>query len=122
MATSGAGRETESAEATYAVMTELTNWEKVVDLAQAEFGEGRLAEESTWQEVVLIPKGGGEYQCIGLVEVVWKVVAVILNLRLTASTTFHGVLHGFQAGSVTCTAILKAKLIQQLEVMREEVL
>ena len=30
--------------------------------------------------VVLLLEGGGDYHCIGLLEVVWKVVTVILNL------------------------------------------
>ena len=55
-------------------------------------------------------------------EVMWKVVAVILNRRLTSSITFHDVLHGFRAGCGTGTAILKANLLKQLAAMREEVL
>ena len=94
----------------------------MVDLVQTAFREGDLAEESTWQAVVLIPKGKGDYQGIGLVEVMWKVVAVILNRRFTSSITFHYVLHGFLEGSGTGTATLEAKLIQQLAAMREEVL
>ena len=72
--------------------------------------------------MVLIPKGRGDYRGIGLVEVMWKVVAVILNRRLTSSITFHDVLHGFRAGRGTGTATLEAKLLQQLAAMREEVL
>ena len=52
----------------------------------------------------------------------WKVVAEILNHRLTASITFHNFLHGFRAGRGTGIATLKAKLLQQLEALREEVL
>ena len=74
------------------------------------------------QEVVLIPKGGDYYRGIGLVEVMWKVVAEILNLWLTASITFHDFLHGFRAGCDTGTATLDTKLIQQLAALREEVL
>ena len=81
-----------------------------------------MAEEATWQALVLIPKGKGDYRGIGLVEVMWKVVAVILNCRLTSSITFHDVLHGFRAGRGTGTATLEAKLLQQLAAMREEVL
>ena len=33
------------------------NWLKVVSIMQAEFHDGMLAEECTWQTVVLIPKG-----------------------------------------------------------------
>ena len=40
-----------------------------------------------WQAVVLIPKGKGDYCGIGLVEVTWKEVAVILNRWLTAYIT-----------------------------------
>ena len=46
-----------------------------MDLVQTAFGEGRLAEESMWKAVVLIPKGVKDYCGIGRVEVMWKVVA-----------------------------------------------
>ena len=59
--------------------TEADNWARVMDLVQSAFQEGNLAEEATWQTVVLIPKGKKYYRGIGLVEVMWKVVAEILN-------------------------------------------
>ena len=43
---------------------------------------GFLVEEATWKAVVVIPKGGGDYCGIGLVEVLWKAVEVIINHRL----------------------------------------
>ena len=52
----------------------------------------------------------------------WKVVAAILNRRLTAYITFHDFLHGFRAGCGTGTGTLKAKLLQQIAAWREEVL
>ena len=52
----------------------------------------------------------------------WKVVAPILHRRLTASITYHDFLQGFRAGRGTGTATLKAKLLQKLAAMREEVL
>ena len=93
-----------------------------MELVQTEFRDGNLTEETTWQAVVLIPKGEGYYWGIGLVEVMWKVVAVILNRRFTSSIIFQDVLHGFRAGRGTGTATLEAKLLQQLAAMREEVL
>ena len=51
-----------------------------------------------------------------------RVVAAILNRRLTASITFHDFLHGFWAGYGTGTTTLKDKLLHQLASMREEVL
>ena len=95
---------------------------RVVELVQTAFRYGDLAEEATWQAVVLIPKGKKDYQGIGLVEVMWKVVAAILNRRFTSSITYHDAFHGFRAGRGTGTAILKAKLLQQLAALREEVL
>ena len=97
-------------------------WGKVVEITQTEFWEGKLVEEATWQTVVLIPKGKREYRGIGLVDVTWKVVAVILHRRLTTGITFHDALHVFQEGCGTGTATLEDKLLQQLAAMREEVL
>ena len=95
---------------------------RVVELIQTAFRDGKLAEEATWQAVVLILKVKGDYRGIGLVEVMWKVVPVILTRRLTSSITFHNVLHGFRAGRGTGTATLETKLLQKLAAMREEVL
>ena len=65
------------------------NWARVVELVQTDFWDGFLAEEATWQAVVLIPKGKKYYRGIGLVEVVWKVVAAIINIRFTSSITYR---------------------------------
>ena len=70
-----------------------------------------MAEEATWQAVLMILKGRKEYRGIGLVEVMWKVVAAILHRRLTTSITYHDFLHEFRAGHGTGTATLKAKLL-----------
>ena len=64
-------------------------------------------------------KGGNDYRGIGLVEVMWKEVAAILNRRLTDSITFHKFLHIFRAGCGTGTTTLEAKLLQQLVALRE---
>ena len=58
--------------------------------------------------VVLITKGKKGYFVIGLVEVMRKVVAAILNRRLTAYITFHDFFHGFRAGRGTGTDNLKS--------------
>ena len=56
-------------------------WAKVVELTQTAFREGKLAEEATWQAMVMIPKGNGEFRVIGLVEVVWKILTLIIYRR-----------------------------------------
>ena len=75
-------------------------------MIQMVFREVEISEETVWQAVVLIKKGGDDYHCIGLVEVMWKAVAVILNHRFTDSITYHESLHGFRAGRGTRTPTL----------------
>ena len=76
----------------------------------------------TCQALVLISKGGEDYRGIGLVEVMCKAVAVILNHCFTESTTYHDSLNGFQVGLSTGNATLEAKLLWQVMAMREVVL
>ena len=52
----------------------------------------------------------------------WKVVVEIINLRLTASITYHDLLHVFWAGCGTGTATLEAKLLHPLAFLRKEVM
>ena len=72
--------------------------------------------------MVLLHKGVDEYRDIGLVEVVWKAVTVVLNFCFAASITYHKSLHGFWSVRGTGTASLEVKIIQQVTAMREEVL
>ena len=55
-----------------------------------------------------------EYQGIGLVEVVWKVCATVVNFRLKRSVTLHDALRGFRAGRGKGTSTLEGNLAQQL--------
>ena len=64
--------------------------------------------------MVLIPKGLGDYCGIGLVEVMFKAVVVIINCRFTASIAYHDSFYGFWASRVMETTTLKVKLIQRL--------
>ena len=67
---------------------------------------------------MLITKVERDYNEIGLLEMVWKVVTVIHTFRLATSIDFYGVLHGLWAGLGTGTTSLEAKLLQQLMAMR----
>ena len=89
-------------------------WDKVVSFTQVAFLEGYILEAFMWKKMVLISKGSGEYRCIGLVETIWKVCTSIVNSRLRSSIVIHDVLHGFRQGRGTGTAIMEAKLEQQL--------
>jgi hypothetical protein len=67
----------------------------------------------SWVVTVLIPKGGGEYQGIGLLEPIWKVLERLMDLWLER-IKLHDSLHGCLAGRGTGTEIIEAKLAQQL--------
>ena len=70
----------------------------------------------------MLLKGGGKYHGIGLVEVVWKAVTVILNFCFAASITYHESIHGFRSDYGTGNVSLEVKLLQKVMSIREEVL
>jgi hypothetical protein len=61
----------------------------------------------------LIPKGGGDFRGIGLLEPIWKVLERIMDLRL-GMIDLHDALHGCCAHRGTGTMVIEAKLAQQL--------
>ena len=65
--------------------------------------------------MVLILTGGGEYRGIGLVEVIWKAVAAILNCRFTAAITYHDFLHRFREDRMEDRLSQGRNLLKQLE-------
>ena len=78
--------------------------------------------ECTWATYILIPKGGGEYHGIGLVEVIWKAIAIRIDQRLVDYIEFHYILHRFIAWRGTGTTNLDTKKLQQIAVLWQEVL
>ena len=70
---------------------------------------------------VFTPKmEGGGYWGIGIVEVVWKVYATVVNFGLKRSVTLHDALHGFRAGRGMGAATLEANLVQKLSGIAHE--
>ena len=66
-----------------------TDWQKVVKLTQTAFGQGELPTELFWSTAVLLPKGGGDFRGIGLTEVIWKAIAIIIDDGLSSSIKHH---------------------------------
>ena len=62
---------------------------------------------------VLIPKDGGDYQGIGLLKPLWKVIKRVMYHRLEV-IALHDSVHGCRNGQGTGTAAIEAKLTQQL--------
>ena len=67
-------------------------------------------------------KGGGDYCGIGLVELVWKAAAVILDRSFTTSITYQYSLRGFRTGRGMGAATLEVKLLHQVVAISEAVL
>jgi hypothetical protein len=95
------------------------NWHLLVGLIQAIWMQGEILQQLTWVIVVLLPKGSRDYCGIGLLEPLWKVVERIMDWQLNA-LPLHEALHGCRNGRNTGTAILEAKLAQQLAHLKQE--
>ena len=91
-----------------------TKWNRVVGLVQACFTKQALPSQMVWSTVVLIPKGGGGFRGIGLLELIWKVIESIANRRIASQVRYHDCLHGFVPRRGTGTGCIEAKLTQQL--------
>lgn len=100
-------------------MPDGTHWCLLVSLVQECFATGVLPAQLPWSTMVLLPKGGGDFRGIGLLEICWKLITSILDARIKDSVEFHDALHGFRAGRGTGTAIIEAKLLQQLAAIRQ---
>ncbi len=55
------------------------NWCLLIGLIQAIWTQSKILQQLTWVIVVLLPKGGGDYRGIGLLEPLWKVVKRIMD-------------------------------------------
>ncbi len=58
------------------------NWHLFLKLAQAVWDHGDITPQLPWVIVVLILKGGGDYQGIGLLEPMWKVCEHVMDTQL----------------------------------------
>ena len=96
-------------------------WRLFIELIQIVWAEGEIPQQMAWMTVVLLPKGGGDYRGIGLLEPFWKVVEILMDGRMEA-INFHDCLHGFLKGRGTGTATIEAKLAQQLAFIEQEAL
>jgi hypothetical protein len=81
--------------------------------------QGKILQQLIWVIVVLLLKGGGDYQGIGLLEPIWKVVEGIMDWQLNA-LPLHEALHWYCNRGSMQTTILKAKMAWQLAHLKQE--
>jgi hypothetical protein len=94
-------------------------WQSFVTLLQAVWTTGSVPTQMSWMIVVLLPKGGGDYCGIGLLNPIWKVVEKVMVFRFSA-LQLHDCLHGGLPRRGTETAIMEAELQQQLAWAEQE--
>ena len=87
------------------------NWRHFVCLIQAIWDTGTVPRQMLWVTVVLLPKGGGNFQGISLLEPFWNDIEIAVDAQLSV-VQFHDNLHGFVVGRGCGTAGLEAKLVQ----------
>jgi len=88
-------------------------WEVLLQFVQVVWEEGRIPTQLGWVVAVLIPKGGGDYRGISLLEPMWKVIERVIDKWLEA-IALHNSLHGCCNRRGTGTVVIEAKLWQQL--------
>jgi hypothetical protein len=89
------------------------NWRLFLKLVQAVWDHRDTPPQLLWVIVVLIPKGSGNYWGIGLLGPMWKVCECVMDKRLI-KIDLHKSLHDCRDRCSTGTAMIKAKLAQQL--------
>ena len=52
---------------------------QVLEIIQMSFRDGRLPMDCEWHTVVLLPKGNGDFQGVGIVKVLWKELLGLVN-------------------------------------------
>jgi hypothetical protein len=89
------------------------NWRRFTLLVRAIWDHGKNPPQLLWVIIVLIPKGGGDYRGIRLLEPMWKVCERVMDFHLN-TFDLHDSLHGCRDKRGTGTARIEAKLAQQL--------
>ncbi len=89
------------------------HWHLFVQLVHTAWTHGKIPRQLLWIIFVLIPKGGGDYRGIRLLEPIWKVIERTIDHWLDAFD-LHNSLQGCRNKHGTGTAIIEAKLVQQL--------
>jgi hypothetical protein len=98
------------------------NWLALVGLVQHIFATGQIPTEASWGILAVIPKPQGGVRGIGILEALWKLIEAIIDTRIQSNIQFHDILHGFRKSRGTSTAIIEAKLHQELAHIKRKTL
>ena len=84
-----------------------------MSITKSELRGGHILEALLCTTMVLMPKFGMGYRCMGLVEVIWNVCAEIINTRLHDALTLHNALCSFRKWRGAGTVSIAAKMVQK---------
>jgi hypothetical protein len=94
-------------------------WWIFVKMIQTIWDRGEIPMQMSWMVIILLPKGGGDFRGIGLLDPCWKVLEKIMVRRMGA-IDFHPCLHGGMPKRGMGTVMIEAKLAQQLAWVEQE--
>ena len=60
------------------------SWRLLMRLVTAVWETGTIPQQMGWVIVILIPKGGGDYRRVGLLEPIWKIIEHVMDQLLNA--------------------------------------
>jgi hypothetical protein len=90
-------------------------WHELVLLVQDCYDGKPVPQAFSYEILCLLPKPErGKFRGIVLLEVIYKLVSMIIHIRIENKIHFHPALHGFLHKHGTGTCILEAKLQMQL--------
>ena len=92
----------------------------VVRLVRVMFRDRTVPVEIAGGKMEIVQKGKGKYMGIELVEILWKVCAVVINCWLKRSVMLHNTIHVFRTGRGTGTETLESNMAQQLMELAHE--
>ena len=89
-------------------------WKKVQEIIEIVFQGKEPPKVFAFGILTLIPKADPtQMRGIALLEVIYKLIAAIINNRMVDAISFHKAIHGFRVGRSTMTATMILKLIMQ---------
>jgi hypothetical protein len=89
-------------------------WKKVLEIIELVFQGKEPPKVFAFGILTLIPKADPtQMRGIALLEVIYKLIAAIINNRMADAIVFHKAIHGFRIGRSTMTATMILKLLMQ---------
>ena len=99
----------------HTTIEDTTKWNNIIKIVQIAFKEGTVPVALKRGILKLLPKPRSNgFRGIALLESIYKLISMIIHLRIMDTVEFHESIHGFRRHRGTATAIINLKLQVQL--------